>query len=54
MGRERLPNSSCKLTYGVAYISTMVTHSCHSGEGSAMPLRGLRLSDDLSQNTTQS
>ena len=32
MGREGVTNSSCKLIYSVAYISTMVTHSCHSGE----------------------
>ena len=32
MGRERVTNSSCKLTYSVAYISTMVAHSCHSRE----------------------
>jgi len=32
VGRERVTNCSCKLTYSVAYISTMVTHSCHSGE----------------------
>ncbi len=32
MGRERVTNSSCKLTYSVAYISIMVTHSCHGGE----------------------
>ena len=27
MGRERATNSSCKRTYTVAYISTMVTHT---------------------------
>ncbi len=32
MLREALTNSSCKLIYSVAYISTMMTHSCHSGE----------------------
>ena len=32
MGWERVTNSSCKLIYSVAYISTMVTHSCHSGK----------------------
>jgi hypothetical protein len=32
VGRERVTNSSCKLTYSVAYISTIVTHYCHSGE----------------------
>ncbi len=32
MGRERVASSSCKLIYSVAYISTIVTHSCHSDE----------------------
>ncbi len=32
MGRERVTNSSCKRIYTVAYISTIVTHSCHSTE----------------------
>ncbi len=32
MGRQRVTNSSCKLSYSVAYISTMVTHSCHGSQ----------------------
>ncbi len=32
MVREALTNSSCKLSYTVAYISTRVTHSCHSSQ----------------------
>ena len=32
MVRERVTNSSCKVIYSVAYISIMVTHSCHSRE----------------------
>ena len=48
MVREALTNSSCKLIYSVAYISTMVAHSCHVVEEvRSMPLRGLRLSEDL-------
>jgi len=40
VGRERVTNSSCKLIYSVAYISTIVTHSCHSNEEGRQCLYG--------------